>query len=433
MSANNGSSADGGSLPGSCTSMPINLFGLLCFFGALFVIRKYGLDNISGSVFAILALAAPIILLETVFLKTYSRASTGLDFSRNGPPETGRAAVKLMGLYFTLGLAAAYYWVFPEYHKPFYAPYWELVRYVLPVIVAGGIPYFIFLERYSVNPADGYWQMGMLATGGWRAVDREVIKQHLLGWLVKAFFLAIMFSFLAGDIAFIKTHSLTRALGDFKSFYVYMFNMAFTIDLAFVCAGYLLTLRLFDSHMRSVEPTLLGWMAALACYRPFWDYIYSNYLTYEDGYAWGNWLGGFHAGYIVWGSTILFLLGVYVWATIPFGIRFSNLTHRGILTNGPYRFLKHPAYVSKNLAWWLIAIPFISRSGTLEAVWNSLLLLALNCVYICRAWTEELHLSKDPVYAEYAAVMNSRSVFRRLFRRIFPAATASPKIDRIPS
>ena len=32
----------------------------------------------------------------------------------------------------------------------------------------------------------------------------------------------------------------------------------------------------------------------------------------------------------------LALLVVYVWATTAFGIRFSNLTHRGIFANGPY-------------------------------------------------------------------------------------------------
>ena len=39
--------------------------------------------------------------------------------------------------------------------------------------------------------------------------------------------------------------------------------------------------------------------------------------------------------------------------------RFSNLTHRGIITNGPYRYSKHPAYLAKNLSWWLVSMPFM--------------------------------------------------------------------------
>lgn len=37
-------------------------------------------------------------------------------------------------------------------------------------------------------------------------------------------------------------------------------------------------------------------------------------------------------------------MAIYAWATIMFGGRFSNLTHRGIITNGPYPWTKHPAY-----------------------------------------------------------------------------------------
>lgn len=418
-------------MPASCTSMPVNLAGLACFLGALYAIRHFSVEPVKGSMLAILAFAAPVALLEAVFLKTYKRPSTGLDFSRSNPPDIGRVAVKLTGLYLTLCLAALYYRAIPEYRDPFYAPYWELVKYALPAMVFGGIPYFFILDRYSDRHADGYWHLGLLVTGGWAGADRRIIAQHLLGWLVKVFFLAVMFSYLAGNIAFVRAHDPARALDNFRVFYVHLYNLIFTVDLAFVCAGYLLTLRILDSHIRSVEPTLLGWMAALACYRPFWDLIYTNYLHYDDNYAWGNWLWTNEAGYIVWGSAILFLLLVYVWATLPFGLRFSNLTHRGILTNGPYRFMKHPAYVSKNIAWWLICIPFISRNGPAEAFVNSLLLLAVNFIYAGRAWTEERHLSKDPVYVEYAAALESRSVFRRLFRALSPAPAGGGKSDRI--
>ena len=38
-------------------------------------------------------------------------------------------------------------------------------------------------------------------------------------------------------------------------------------------------------------------------------------------------------------------------------VRFSNLTYRGVLTNGPYAFTRHPAYLSKNLFWWCASMP----------------------------------------------------------------------------
>jgi steroid 5-alpha reductase family enzyme len=101
---------------------------------------------------------------------------------------------------------------------------------------------------------------------------------------------------------------------------------------------------------------------------------------------------------------------------VTFGLRFSNLTHRGILTNGLYRYCKHPAYVSKNISWWLIAVPFIAEGGVLDALRDCLLLFGVNVIYYLRARTEERHLSWDPVYRQYATLMNERSLFRGLAR-----------------
>ena len=57
------------------------------------------------------------------------------------------------------------------------------------------------------------------------------------------------------------------------------------------------------------------------------------------------------------GGALLFLTAIYAWATVAFGMRFSNLTYRGILTHGPYRWTRHPAYLSKNLFWWCRRCP----------------------------------------------------------------------------
>lgn len=119
---------------------------------------------------------------------------------------------------------------------------------------------------------------------------------------------------------------------------------------------------------------------------------------------------------MLWSGAILALSAIYVWATVMFGARFSNLTHRGILTNGPYRWTKHPAYVSKNLSWWLISAPFVVMGSPWEALRASLALLALNALYYLRARTEEQHLGRDPDYQRYAEWMNRYGLFSFLSR-----------------
>jgi protein-S-isoprenylcysteine O-methyltransferase Ste14 len=118
----------------------------------------------------------------------------------------------------------------------------------------------------------------------------------------------------------------------------------------------------------------------------------------------------------VWGSTILACVFVYAWSTAAFGLRFSNLTNRGIITDGPYRWLKHPAYVSKNLSWWLISVPFIAGAGWVTAVVSCLMMGAVNLIYYLRAKTEERHLRADPAYRAYEAYIDRNGLFARLLK-----------------
>ncbi|MGJ3628557.1 DUF1295 domain-containing protein [Sphingomonas sp. MMS24-JH45] len=45
----------------------------------------------------------------------------------------------------------------------------------------------------------------------------------------------------------------------------------------------------------------------------------------------------------------------------------SNLTHRGILTHGAYGWTRHPAYLSKNLFWWISTVPILSTGSIVDA------------------------------------------------------------------
>ncbi|HEX3730974.1 MAG TPA: hypothetical protein VHV47_14275, partial [Opitutaceae bacterium] len=103
---------------------------------------------------------------------------------------------------------------------------------------------------------------------------------------------------------------------------------------------------------------------------------------------------------------------------ISFGLRFSNLTHRGIVRFGPYYFTKHPAYLAKLCAFFLIAVPCCDTRGFGAQLRNCLMLAGLAGVYWVRAKTEERHLaSVDPAYSIYAAEVRERH--RRWWRLEF--------------
>src|SRR3546814_14686759 len=89
-----------------------------------------------------------------------------------------------------------------------------------------------------------------------------------------------------------------------------------------------------------------------------------DYIPGTAGHnAWAYWMEAYPLLMALTGIVLVLLTAVYAWATVAFGLRFSNLTHRGILTHGPYAWTKHPAYVSKNLFWWLATLPFLATSG----------------------------------------------------------------------
>ena len=406
--------------PQAPTSVLINLVALAISLMAVWWLRDYGQHLPSrtvGLVVVCVSLAVPIIVLEWLFLKPYRNASAGLDFRM--PRKRGgvtRTAVKLLGFYACVGLVAGVYWLFPEYHGSFYDNYYAVVKAVLPWWLLLAVPYFYWLDGSMLKPKDSYWQLGSWVLGRRNNADTRAIGQLLLGWLVKLFFLPLMFVYLGNNLTTLLNFDFTRFLaggaqGSFKAVFDFSFNFLYYIDLLFVTVGYTCTLRLFDSHIRTAEPSFLGWGIALISYQPFWSAFSGTYLKYEEGPAWGYWFWNTPLVYILWGSVILLLIALYVWASVPFGIRFSNLTHRGILTNGPYRYTKHPAYISKNLSWWMISMPFMVSSTADEALRHSLLLLLVNFVYFMRARTEERHLSWDPDYVAYARYIEQRGLF----------------------
>ncbi len=413
--------------PRSATHGAVAAAGLVAFLLSLTILRvdrPFGDDVVASALFMIGMTSAAVLLVDLLWQKSYRRASTGLSPGRN-TPSWSRTLFKFAGLLGSLGFIALLYWLFPEYHGKFYDNYYRMLALILPPWLVLALPYLHFVDRKMSRPFDGYWHMGRLVTMQWDKVDARIVGQHLLGWLVKGFFLPLMFTYMCNDLGRFLTADIGHLSG-FKAWFDLLYGLCYFIDVGLVVMGYLLALRVADTHLRSAEPSMLGWAVALVCYEPFWSLFGRQYLHYDSGFAWGAWLWETPLLYGIWGSAILLLTVIYVWATVSFGARFSNLTHRGIITNGPYRWTKHPAYVAKNLSWWLISIPFVMHGTADETLRHCLLLLGVNGIYAMRAWTEERHLSRDPDYVAYAKWIDEHGLFRFLSRVPLPLPTRRP-------
>lgn len=399
--------------PVSATHGAVAGAGLLAFLLAVVFIRltrPFGENMVTSALFVMGVTAVAIIFMDLTWQRVYLRVSTGIDWKIDHP-SWPRTLLKCAGLLGSMGFVAMLYWLFPEYHGEFYDRYFVMLREVLPVWLLLALPYFYLVDRHMSKPQDGYWHVGKFIFLRWREIDWRVMGQHLLGWLIKGFFLPLMFTYMCNDLNRMVEFDFD-GLNAFEHWFDFLQSLFYFIDVGMVAMGYLVSLRLTDTHLRSAEPTMLGWMVALLCYEPFFSLFGRQYLSYETGYQWGAWLWDTPVIYGIWGTVILLLTAIYVWATVIFGARFSNLTHRGIITNGPYRWTKHPAYLSKNLSWWMISIPFMALGSADVALRHCLLLLALNGIYLLRAKTEEWHLSRDPLYVEYALWMENHGILR---------------------
>jgi protein-S-isoprenylcysteine O-methyltransferase Ste14 len=388
----------------------------LLLIGVLVWMTSSNFDAMTVLVACLLAMAVPIGIVDVVWNKVYRRRSAGLDGPGTEPlaVRLPRVAVKLLGLWVTLALIALAYWALPEYGGDFYDPFFDLVALIAPVFALGAIPYFIHVDRRMADPYDGYWLAGQLVSGNLPSHPDDIskLKHHALGWTIKAFFLPLMTVFLFANIQWMSDNDVSLALS--PDAFGWWLRLAFTIDLAYATIGYILTLRLLDTHVRSANSLLLGWVVAIICYPPFWNLLEGQYLSFAGPESWETWLSGSPLVYTLWAAGLLALMFFYAWSSVAFGLRFSNLTHRGIITSGPYALTKHPAYISKNLFWWLSAMPFVTSNGWEFAVKGCLLLAVVNAIYFVRARTEERHLSHDPVYVAYAEWIGEQGGIARL-------------------
>ena len=394
---------------------------------------RWGMDGPSAALVACIACGLPMVAWSLLVDKVHRRDSTGLDWS--GPLKPWRETIdvsltKLAGLWATWSVIACLYGLGRWYWDGQYLFAMQVFTMLVPVMLPLSIPYMLWIDRRLADPRDGCHAAGLLLLGQSSAADRPLLIEHARSWAVKGFFTAFMISIVPGNWrGFVET-STHVVLSDPVMLAQWAIAAMFLVDVAFATVGYLLTLKPLDAHIRSANPHAAGWTAALMCYPPFILMNQGGPLDYRtNGQEWSAWFAGHPLLLAPIGTALVALTGIYAWATVAFGLRFSNLTHRGILTHGPYRFSKHPAYLAKNLFWWLSSLPFLATTGSLaDALRNTALLGIVSGVYYWRAMTEERHLSADPDYAAYARWMARNAVVPRFFARI-RSGTAKPVIQ----
>ncbi len=252
----------------------------------------------------------------------------------------------------------------------------------------------------------------------WHLLEIRRVRAALLDWAVKFFWAPLMVTFLFneagnfhgglnGSLPIFEREGFWGGIGHvinaffgtrdekfLEDTYHVLYHGLFLVDVTLALLGYLSASRwLGTKSMRGVA-TALGWMAALACYPPF-NNVTGQLVPYDANHGPAYPVLTTIAFHHFLMLTTLGLFFIYVWATVAFGLRFSNLTHRGIIARGPYAWIRHPAYATKNLAWWTESI------NNFGSPWQFAYIFGCNLLYVTRALTEERHLSLFADYREY--------------------------------
>lgn len=297
----------------------------------------------------------------------------------------------------------------------FFKPTRVFFDYLLYIFLLAGIPYIFITRKYLHHTRFEFNDYGILSMIAVRALFRKFIKKHdtklyqnrrikkiLRLYLVNFFFLTLMARFFVSEFQGFSQayHTIWgNSFGtlswylQYKTFFLLFFHLLFIIDVGIATIGYSFASRWLDNRTRSVDWTWSGWIVALLCYPPLNTAFTSQFISYQ-GLPTHQLITNEYALAVVL-AIVLSLYVLYVWATIALGFKFSNLTHRGIVSSGPYRFVRHPAYAAKNMAWW------VDNTFVLTNIWATVGMILWNVIYILRALTEERHLSHFGDYQHY--------------------------------
>lgn len=292
---------------------------------------------------------------------------------------------------------------------------WDIVIFIPHIFYAILIAYIILLlPFYHVhkNPSKArivLWYFSKVVR--WNNTYSEIEKTALLTWMVKIFFIPLMITWFSQHVFSVINNwynaynSMSLISSEFLVFFnTHFFWTAFStilfFDVLFFTIGYLIEMPVLKNTIKSVEPTIVWWLVCIICYPPFNGYVTDLIWWYSTDFpSFGNMYVHLSLNIV-----LLILMAIYAWASISLGLKASNLTNRGIISKGPYAYIRHPAYICKNTAWFIWAIPMVIISTTNEN--TSLLSVCIwifwwAFIYYLRAITEENHLSADPDYRAY--------------------------------
>jgi len=380
-------------LPQSAIPQTDGLRGLVGLLAAWIVVLLAGASPTTGAALLVVGAALPMLAAEV------SRVGPvrGDDMPR---PWQHPAA-------WTLGFAVAM--------SPFLALFWSFwggAYWLMACLVVAPA----FTLRWVIEARRGYAWAGRalplrlgLALLRWDHGALRRLGEPARQWAIKAFFVPLYglgLSFCVWSV------SEAWAAGAWLTAAVFF---GWSIDAAFGLASYVFASDGLGAGTRSTQRAPLGWLVCLVCYPPFWFAWpeFAGVLLHEN--KWPTAVAGLPG----WAAAaMLAVQALYVSATVAMGLRFANLSSRGLIAHGPYRLMKHPMYFGHVTFAWMTVLVVLPLGGVAPVPATLLAAAGITLAYRLRATTEEAHLSEDPEYRRYAEWIAEHGLLARIKRAV---------------
>lgn len=202
--------------------------------------------------------------------------------------------------------------------------------------------------------------------------------------------------------------------------YMVFVTVVFFLDAALFAVGYHSESGLMRNKLRYVETNPLHILVCISCYPPF-NMPTTAFFgpSNRDPYIIFAGDPTHPVTWILRGLAALSLLLLFA-ASFSLFTKASNLTNRGIVHWGPYRYIRHPGYLGKNLYWLMTSIPvFFPNTADPMFRWSEYLvfcivsiggLIGWGTIYFLRSITEERFLMRDPDYVAYSQKVKYRFI-----------------------
>ena len=351
-----------------------------------------------------------IICVLPLFIIAYIQNPNKKDRKNLNPINNNRIKSKIVIILLQLMAIYLYSFLITQTGFAWYSIFVDDLFLSLPAVIIFTIFYVRFIDRRLLEPEDDYAKIGKMLNRE-IAIDKVVLKKFLLMTLVKAVFIPFMYTGFLGNLSILLNttwHLNVEAIG------LLLFNFGVTIDMLIGIFGYLFSSAIINNKIVDTDSNILGWVFALLCYPPlFW--IMHRINEQQDSLIWSDIVPNSNPIFWIIFITINITWVIYWLATFEFGMTFSNLSYRRLISTGVYRYTKHPAYISKNLYWWLYTLPFMGVTFVSAEWWKNILgLTFVSLVYYGRAKSEERHLMKFPEYQAYYYRIEKKGIFRWL-------------------